>query len=85
MNPCYKMDSQNPRTNDEIKSYNKVAVQAAKESNIFVEDMYAFMEGWDKSNFIDYAHLTIEANQTLGNYVSDIISKIVIKRKEIEK
>jgi len=76
MSPGNK-NSQNPRSNDEIMSYNKVAVQAAKESNIFVEDMYAFMEKWDESSFIDYVHLTLEANQTLGNYVSDNISKLL--------
>ena len=79
MSPGYKMDSQNLRSNDEIKLYNKISLNAAKESNIFVEDMYSFMEKWNESNFIDYVHLTMEANQTLGNYVSDIISKLLLK------
>lgn len=77
MNPSYKMYSQNPRTNDEIKQYNEASVNMAKNEGVFVEDLYAFMEEWDESNFIDYVHLTIEANQTLGNYVSDIIYKLL--------
>lgn len=77
MNPCYKMDSQNPRTNDEIKQYNKVAVNMAKNEGVFVEDLYAFMAEWDESNYIDYVHLKPKAARILGNHITSIILNLL--------
>ena len=37
------------------------------------------MEDWDRSNYIDYAHITPETNQVLSKYVTDIILKILRK------
>lgn len=77
MNPSYKKDSQNIRTNEEIIQYNAVALEVAKEQGVFTEDLFTFMENWDASNFIDYVHLTPNAAQRLGNHITDVISKII--------
>ena len=77
MSPDYNMDSINPRSNDEIKRYNAVAVRAAKDSGVYIEDLFSYMEGWTAEKFMDYAHLTPDANKELGKHISDIIMKIL--------
>ena len=77
MSPVYKMDSQNPRCNDEIRRYNKAAVATAKKEDVFIEDLYSFIEDWDESKFIDYVHLTQEANKILGDHITNVISNLL--------
>lgn len=77
MSPTYKMDSQNTRTNEEIKLYNAAAMKALEEEDIFVEDLFAFMQNWSSDNFQDYAHLTQDAARVLGNHITDVISSII--------
>lgn len=67
----------NPRNNKEIQDYNKIANTICQEENIFVEDMYAFMESFDAKYYSDYVHLTDEGNEILGRYVADIIKNLL--------
>lgn len=77
MSPDYNMDSINPRSNDEIKRYNAVAVKVVKESGVYIENLFSYMEDWTADKFMDYAHLTPDANKELGKHISDIILKVL--------
>lgn len=77
MNPNPNINSVNCRSNKEIVEYNKVAVSVANSENVYTADMYDFMKNWDESNFMDYAHLTIDANRILGRFVTDAILNLL--------
>lgn len=49
----------------------------AKNEGVFVEDLYAFMEEWGESDYIDYVHLTPEAARILGNHITSIILNLL--------
>ncbi len=60
----------NPRTNDQIDKYNKIAVEVCKAYNVPVSDLNAFCRGWDSDAYADYCHLTRESFASLGEEVA---------------
>ena len=77
MNPNPNINSINYRSNKEIVEYNMAAVLAANSENVYIADMYEYMKNWDESNFMDYVHLTIEANRILGEFVTNTILNLL--------
>lgn len=78
MNPENEsMSSINPRSNDEINTYNRIAVRVAEEEGVAINDLHSFMEDWGSECFIDTCHLTPEAFKSLGEEVARWLSEFV--------
>ncbi len=60
----------NPRTNEEIDRYNRVAIEVAVAEGIAVNDLNAYMKGWGEECYKDLCHLTSEAFGRLGEEVA---------------
>ena len=60
----------NPRTNEEIICYNKIAQAVARKNNVAINDLFAITKDWDCSYYKDYCHFTDEANKVLGQAVA---------------
>lgn len=60
----------NPRTNDQIVRYNKLAKAVADEHNIIINDIYSVTEKWDSNAYCDYCHFTESAFKELGEAVA---------------
>lgn len=67
----------NPRNNDEIERYNRIAVNVAKESEIAVNDLYAITKPYTKEMFRDYCHLTEPAFEELGKAVAGFLRQLI--------
>ncbi|MBQ8814874.1 MAG: SGNH/GDSL hydrolase family protein [Lachnospiraceae bacterium] len=63
----------NPRTNAELAAYNKIAVRAAKEYGVEINDIFAITAGYGEEMFADYAHLTPEGFAQLGRAVAGFL------------
>lgn len=63
----------NPRTNEEIDRYNQAARSALEPLGVQIDDLNAFLRGWDESRFADYVHLTEEGFALLGEHVAGTI------------
>lgn len=74
MNPNGE-NSVNGRTTQEIMAYNAVAVEAAQECGVKVNDLFAFTQDWDASCYEDYCHFTPACFDALGNQVADFLKK----------
>ncbi len=74
MNPVHPFTS-NPRSNEEIRTYNEVGLRVAEEAGIQTDDLYSFTENWDESCFEDYCHFTPTGFERLGRRVADRIKK----------
>ncbi|MBE6808859.1 MAG: SGNH/GDSL hydrolase family protein [Ruminococcaceae bacterium] len=77
MSPNPNINHINYRSNKEIEVYNEAAVLEAIGENVYVADMYEFMKDWDETNFIDYVHLTMDANRVLGKFVTKKILSLL--------
>lgn len=56
----------NPRDNAIIGRYNDIAVQIAKETDVFVNDLNGVTGEWGSEKYKDYCHFTEEASVELG-------------------
>lgn len=63
----------NPRTNEEIRQYNQAAIHLMDKLNVFVDDLYGFLENWSADDYSDYAHLTDNGFHLLGEHVAEVI------------
>lgn len=73
MAPGNKSYHFNPRTNEEIKAYNALALSVCQEEGIPTKDLYAFMEHWGAECYQDYAHPTSACSRILGEEVASAI------------
>ncbi len=67
----------NPRNNDEIERYNRIAVEIAKTSEITVNDLYAITKTYTVEMFRDYCHLTVTAFEELGTAVAGFLRQLI--------
>ena len=67
----------NPRNNDEIERYNRIAVEIAKASKITVNDLYAITKTYTAEMFRDYCHLTVTAFEELGTAVAGFLRQLI--------
>lgn len=78
MNPENEsMSSINPRSNEEINTYNRIAVKVAEEEGVAINDLHSFMEDWGSECFIDTCHLTPDSFKRLGEEVARWLSDFV--------
>lgn len=63
----------NPRTNREIVRYNEIAVSAAQEMGVEINDIFAIAAEYGEEMFRDYAHLTPEGFAQLGRAVAEFL------------
>lgn len=69
----------NPRSNEEIEKYNAIACKTMNEQNVKVYDLFTVVKDFGESCFKDYCHLKEEYNAKLGNYVADVVKKMIKK------
>ena len=71
MNPdrLNKVDT-NPRSDEELDAYNRVAVEIMQKHEVAVSDLNAYMRGWGTECFSDACHLTPAAFAALGEEVA---------------
>lgn len=72
MNPSGIMGL-NPRSNEEIDAYNKLAVEVCGKNDVEINDLNSFARGWGSEYFADYCHFTPESNAILGKQVADVL------------
>ena len=61
------------RTTDELREYNRVGAEAAKQAGADIDDLFALTEDWPAEAFLDYCHFTDESNKKLGAAVSEFL------------
>lgn len=67
----------NPRSTDDIDSYNSIAVQIAKENGVKINDLNKFVRTWGSDSYIDTCHFTSEAFAALGKEVARVLDEIL--------
>jgi lysophospholipase L1-like esterase len=67
----------NPRSNDEIVRYNRVAVEVAENSEVTVNDLNAITATYPAQMFRDYCHLTEAAFAELGKAVAGFLRQML--------
>ncbi len=60
----------NPRTTEQIKKYNEIALDVMSKENVAVNDLFSFTCDFDGSYFADACHFTADASKTIGTEVS---------------
>ena len=60
----------NPRSNDEVDLYNKLALEACAEYGVEIDDLNGFMRDFGEEAYKDTCHPTQETSQLLGNEVA---------------
>lgn len=60
----------NPRTNEEVDRYNRIAVAVAEKEGVAVNDLNAYMREWGSECYKDLCHLTYEGFVRLGEEVA---------------
>ncbi len=65
----------NPRSNEEVDKYNKLATSVCKKEEVTVIDYNAYMKDWDGDCYKDLCHLTPEAFSVLGEKVASVLRK----------
>lgn len=65
----------NPRSNEEIERYNRIAVEVATDAGIMVNDLYAITKTYTADMFRDYCHLTEPACEKLGKAVAEFLQQ----------
>lgn len=63
----------NPRYNDEIELYNRIAVEVASQSGVAVNDLYAITKTYTTEMYRDHCHLTEPTSEALGKAVADFL------------
>lgn len=67
----------NPRSNDDIDRYNRIAKEIAEEKGVIVNDLNAFMRSWGSEHYKDTCHLTPSSFALLGEEVARSLGKII--------
>ncbi|MGI6495179.1 MAG: SGNH/GDSL hydrolase family protein [Kiritimatiellia bacterium] len=62
-----------PRYNSDIDEYNALAIEAARECGVGIDDLNAFARDWPAEAFADSCHFTAEAYARLGREVARVI------------
>ena len=60
----------NPRSNEEIDTYNRIAKDIAAETGVTVLDLNGFTRNWGSECYRDYCHFTEQAFAELGKEVA---------------
>ncbi len=60
----------NPRSNEEIDTYNRIAKDIAVETGVTVLDLNGFTRNWGSECYRDYCHFTEQAFAELGKEVA---------------
>lgn len=76
MNP-QKTENVNPRTTEEIKRYNDIAIKTATEEGIIVNDLFEFTKDWKSECYLDYCHYTKESFKDLGVEVANRLRSLL--------
>jgi len=63
----------NPRSNDEIKEYNRAAKETLEELGVVIHDLFDVLANMDERIYSDYCHLTEEGFSYLGKSVAEFI------------
>ena len=61
------------RTTDDIRKYNRVGVEAAKEMGAEIDDLFAVAENWPIEAYADFCHFTDASNAVLGKTVAEFL------------
>lgn len=69
MNPSGQVGI-NPRTDEQILRYNRIAAEVAEKNGVPVNDLFAVAQSWDSSCYRDYCHFTPETAKQLGKIVA---------------
>ena len=78
MNPDpLSMTIPNPRSNEEIDRYNRVAKEVAKKHGVTVSDLNSYMRNWDSECYADACHLTPTAFAALGEEVARRLKEFI--------
>ena len=67
----------NPRSNEEVDKYNKLAISVCKKEGVTVIDYNAYMKDWGGECYKDICHLTPEAFIELGKEVAKNLRKFL--------
>ena len=70
MNPDPNAFEPNPRSNEELDAYNRVATAVMAECGVAVSDLNTFMRDWGADCFADACHLTLAAYARLGEEIA---------------
>lgn len=63
----------NRRTTEQIRRYNSVGADVAREEGVLVNDLFSSVAGWKEEAYKDYCHFTPESNARLGMLVADYL------------
>ena len=75
MNPNGE-NSINSRTTKEIMVYNE-AVKKALAGKVLIHDLFETVKDYGEERFLDYCHLTEEANEEVGKKIAEFIEKLL--------
>ena len=73
MNPAMP-ECVNPRTNEEIGEYNKVAIEISNREKIEVFNLNEFVKDWGKEYYKDYCHFTEEGFNNIADKICEYIN-----------
>lgn len=60
----------NPRSNEEIDRYNRIAAEIAREQGVIINDLNSYMRNWGSEYYADTCHPTPAAFVLLGKEVA---------------
>lgn len=63
----------NPRSNESIEKYNKIASRIAMENGVEINDLNKYMKNWESKHYIDTCHLTPDSFAVLGKEVARVL------------
>lgn len=67
----------NPRTTEEIRKYNDVAIDVMKKLNVPVNDLFTLMENASSSLYSDFCHFTNAGYKILADQVTKTIKEFL--------
>ena len=76
MNPVHP-ETINPRTTEEIMTYNRVVKEVAQEHGLPVNDLFEESKDWGEELYLDYCHLKEEGYQRLAKKVTEAVSAYI--------
>ena len=72
----------NPRTNEEIENYNRIAKEISAENGVDVFDLYEFTRNWGTEAYRDYCHFTESAFAELGEEVARKLKNVLVSKAD---
>ncbi len=67
----------NPRTNEAVDTYNRIAVEIMEKNGIVINDLNTFASNWGSECYKDTCHFTEAAFATLGKEVARRIGELL--------